>query len=95
MTRADLDKKPAEVAAMFDGLAGRYDLMIQRVPLGTALRLCGLFLGIWIAGDWVGARRAPVIDLQAVGGILATCGCCLTLVSGYVVVRGWQLRHPR
>src|SRR6201998_2816615 len=27
MTRADLDKQPADVAAMFDGIAERYDLL--------------------------------------------------------------------
>src|ERR1700759_4348503 len=27
MARADLDKRPGEVAAMFDELAGRYDLL--------------------------------------------------------------------
>jgi demethylmenaquinone methyltransferase/2-methoxy-6-polyprenyl-1,4-benzoquinol methylase len=34
MTRADLDKKPGDVAAMFDALAGRYDLMNDVLSMG-------------------------------------------------------------
>jgi demethylmenaquinone methyltransferase / 2-methoxy-6-polyprenyl-1,4-benzoquinol methylase len=34
MTRARLDKKPGDVAAMFDGLAGRYDLLNDVLSMG-------------------------------------------------------------
>ncbi|QWC86009.1 demethylmenaquinone methyltransferase [Nocardioidaceae bacterium] len=38
MTRADLDKQPAEVAAMFDGVAKRYDLTNDVLSLGQDRR---------------------------------------------------------
>jgi demethylmenaquinone methyltransferase / 2-methoxy-6-polyprenyl-1,4-benzoquinol methylase len=34
MTRADLDKRPGEVAAMFDAVAGRYDLLNDILSMG-------------------------------------------------------------
>ena len=38
MTRAQLDKKPAEVSAMFDNVAARYDLLNDALSLGLDRR---------------------------------------------------------
>ena len=34
MARADLDKRPGDVAAMFDAIAGRYDLLNDLLSMG-------------------------------------------------------------
>ena len=60
MTRADLDKQPSDVAAMFDGVAERYDLMNDLLSAGQ--------VRLWrravtrIAGAGGGSR---VLDLAA------------------------------
>jgi demethylmenaquinone methyltransferase/2-methoxy-6-polyprenyl-1,4-benzoquinol methylase len=60
MTRADLRKDPAEVAAMFDGVAARYDLVNDLLSLGQDR--------IWrtVVARAVGARPGErVLDLAA------------------------------
>jgi demethylmenaquinone methyltransferase / 2-methoxy-6-polyprenyl-1,4-benzoquinol methylase len=60
MTRADLDRRPADVAAMFDGIAERYDLLNDILSAGQ--------VRLWrravtrIAGAGPGSR---VLDLAA------------------------------
>src|ERR1700753_4349126 len=60
MTRADLDKKPADVAAMFDALAGRYALMNDVLSMGPLRLWCRRVQRILQAGP--GDR---VLDLAA------------------------------
>lgn len=60
MTRAQLDKRPADVAAMFDAVAERYDLLNDVLSLGQDRR--------WrsVVARLVGARSGDlVLDLAA------------------------------
>jgi demethylmenaquinone methyltransferase / 2-methoxy-6-polyprenyl-1,4-benzoquinol methylase len=60
MSRASLEKKPAEVASMFDGIARRYDLVNDLVSLGQDRRWRRLTV------EAVGARPGErVLDLAA------------------------------
>lgn len=79
MTRAHLDKRPGEVSAMFDRVAGRYDLLNDVLSLGRDRR--------WrrVVAAAVGARRGErVLDIAAgtgtssriLAGAGASCVAC-------------------
>src|SRR5579859_1156747 len=66
MTRADLDKQPGDVAAMFDGIAERYDLMNDLLSAGQ--------VRLWrrAVARIIGARPGDrVLDLAAGTGTSA------------------------
>ena len=60
MTKADLDKRPADVSAMFDAIAERYDLLNDVLSLGQD-RLWRRFVAATVAAR-PGER---VLDLAA------------------------------
>jgi uncharacterized membrane protein YiaA len=64
------------------------------VTIGSSLKMCGLSFGIWMVGVWIAGLHTSVKGIQAVGGVIAVGGAVLLLVSGYVAIRAWQLRHP-
>src|ERR1700745_3984655 len=60
MARADLDKQPGDVAAMFDAIAGRYDLLNDILSVGQ--------VRLWrrsVARITRGPARERVLDLAA------------------------------
>src|SRR6201989_3511078 len=60
MPRAELDKRPGDVAAMFDAIAGRYDLLNDLLSMGQ--------VRLWrrAVGRVTGARPGErVLDLPA------------------------------
>jgi len=76
-------------------LIERHDPLLARVPLASALRLCGLFLGMWIVGNWFADLQHSLRGLHSACEVVAGCGCFLFVASSCMAVRIWQLRHPR
>jgi demethylmenaquinone methyltransferase/2-methoxy-6-polyprenyl-1,4-benzoquinol methylase len=60
MTRAELDKRPADVAAMFDAVAGRYDLLNDVLSLGQCRYWRSVVARLVAAGS-----GAAVLDIAA------------------------------
>ncbi len=69
--------------------------LLARIPLATALRFCGLFLVMWIVGNWFAELQKSLRGLHIACEVVAGCGCLLFVASSYVAIRAWQLRHPR
>jgi ubiE/COQ5 methyltransferase family len=73
---ADLDKRPAEVAAMFDALADRYDMMNDILSMGQVClwrkrvqRILQARPGDWVLDLAAGIGTSSVIFAQS--GVLA------------------------
>src|SRR5262249_60287767 len=95
MTRAQLDKRPGDVAAMFDGLAGRYDLLndilsagqdrywrravARAVAAGPGGRVLGLAAGTGASSGSFTSAGAPCV----------ACACSLGML------RAGEPRTPR
>jgi demethylmenaquinone methyltransferase / 2-methoxy-6-polyprenyl-1,4-benzoquinol methylase len=87
MTRADLDKKPAEVAAMFDALAGRYDLMNDILSMGqvrlwrrTVKRVLGALPGERVL-DLAAGTGTSTVTFAASGADSVACDFSLGMLQ--------------
>jgi demethylmenaquinone methyltransferase / 2-methoxy-6-polyprenyl-1,4-benzoquinol methylase len=93
MARADLDKRPGEVAAMFDAIAGRYDLLNDILSAGQ--------VRLWrrAVARITGARQGDrVLDLAAGTGtssltFTATGADCVACDFSLGMLRAGQGRH--
>src|SRR6204780_3383701 len=87
MTRADLDKKPAEVAAMFDALAGRYDLMNDVLSMGqvrlwrkSVQRILGVGPGDRVL-DLAAGTGTSSVSFAAAGAEVVACDFSLGMLK--------------
>ncbi|HTX26104.1 MAG TPA: demethylmenaquinone methyltransferase [Streptosporangiaceae bacterium] len=93
MARADLDKRPGEVAAMFDAIAGRYDLLNDILSAGQVRGWRRAVARI------TGARRGDrVLDLAAGTGtssltFTATGADCVACDFSLGMLRAGHLKH--
>ncbi|WP_114856623.1 demethylmenaquinone methyltransferase [Brachybacterium sp. YJGR34] len=83
MSRADLEKKPYDVATMFDGIARRYDLMNDVAALGQV----GMWRDLMVEALEVGTGSG-VLDLAAGTG---TSSAAITRTGAKVVAADFSL----
>ena len=94
MTRAQLDKRPGDVAAMFDGLAGRYDLLNDVLSAGQ-----DRYWRRAVARAVAAAPGERVLDLAAGTGTssvsFTTAGAvCIACDFSLGMLRAGKLRTP-
>src|ERR1700720_553090 len=86
MTRADLDKQPADVAAMFDGIAERYDLLNDILSAGqvrlwrrTVARIIGSGSGDRVL-DLAAGTGTSALSFTAAGADCVACDFSLGML---------------
>jgi demethylmenaquinone methyltransferase / 2-methoxy-6-polyprenyl-1,4-benzoquinol methylase len=86
MARADLDKRPGEVAAMFDAIAGRYDLMNDLLSAGqvrlwrrAVARITGAGLGNLVL-DLAAGTGTSSLSFTAAGADCVACDFSLGML---------------
>jgi demethylmenaquinone methyltransferase / 2-methoxy-6-polyprenyl-1,4-benzoquinol methylase len=101
MPRADLDKRPGEVAAMFDAIAGRYDLMNDVLSGGqvrlwrrAVARITGAQPGERVL-DLAAGTGTSSLTFTAAGADTVACDFSLGMLqAGQPKVTARNLRHP-
>jgi demethylmenaquinone methyltransferase/2-methoxy-6-polyprenyl-1,4-benzoquinol methylase len=98
MARADLDKQPGDVAAMFDAIAGRYDLLNDILSMGqvrlwrrTVARITGAKPGERVL-DLAAGTGTSTLTFTATGADAVACDFSLGMLqAGYAKIgRGRQ-----
>jgi demethylmenaquinone methyltransferase / 2-methoxy-6-polyprenyl-1,4-benzoquinol methylase len=87
MARADLDKRPADVAAMFDAIAGRYDLLNDILSAGqvrlwrrAVARITGATLGERVL-DLAAGTGTSSLTFTATGADAVACDFSLGMLQ--------------
>jgi len=100
MTRAQLDKRPADVAAMFDQVAGRYDLLNDVLSLGqdrwwrkVVAKAVAAQPGERIL-DLAAGTGTSAVTFTATGAACVACDFSLGMLRAGAARLGRQTRSP-
>ncbi len=102
MTRADLDKRPVDVAAMFDAIAGRYDLLNDILSAGqvrlwrrAVARITGAGPGQRVL-DLAAGTGTSSLTFTAAGADCVACDFSLGMLrAGYSRLTGGKSREQQ